>query len=34
LLLIALVVLGPVIGRQQAGGMQQNERFGLSEFPT
>jgi MFS transporter, BCD family, chlorophyll transporter len=34
LLLVALVVLGPVIGLRRARGDGEQQRFGLSEFPT
>ena len=34
LLLLALVVLGPVIGLRRAHSSEQQQRFGLSEFPT
>ena len=34
LLLATLVVLGPVIGLQRKHGGEQQQRFGLSEFPT
>ncbi len=34
LLFLAIVVLGPVIGLQRAQGEAEEQRFGLSEFPT
>ena len=34
LLLLALVVLGPVVGLRREDGTDESERFGLSEFPT
>jgi MFS transporter, BCD family, chlorophyll transporter len=34
LLLLALVVLGPVVGRQSDDHRHDNQRFGLKEFPT
>jgi MFS transporter, BCD family, chlorophyll transporter len=34
LLLAALVVLGPVVGKYRDFGKVESERFGLSEFPT
>jgi BCD family chlorophyll transporter-like MFS transporter len=34
LLLVALVVLGPVVGQQRTLGKNAQGRFGLSEFPT
>ncbi|WP_448658382.1 BCD family MFS transporter [Sphingomonas sp. CJ99] len=34
LLLVALVVLGPVVGMGRNGRMMTRERFGLTEFPT
>jgi BCD family chlorophyll transporter-like MFS transporter len=34
LLLLALVILGPVIGAHRIQSLMKSERFGLSEFPT
>lgn len=34
LLLVTMVVLGPVIGRDRDYAQRENEGFGLSEFPT
>jgi BCD family chlorophyll transporter-like MFS transporter len=34
LLLVALVVLGPIVGHQMSENAQESRRFGLREFPT